>query len=132
MPDKDAERYLSLCFIDNTSAVSRSCSLPTEIGLPAEYSSNTLAADVTLFVRSCIHYLETRRAERAPRPYDIAMHETKPSELPRFDYIELYPGTTGEKYIVRLRDDHSGYSTLYMAEINLHRNGRSFFTRLMR
>lgn len=37
----------------------------------------------------------------------------EPNDLEQFDYIEIVPGTDGDKYVLMLRDDHSDYKWLF-------------------
>lgn len=48
-----------------------------------------------------------------PRPYGPAPHGTGSNDLLQFDYIEVAPAATGEKYVLMLRDDHSSYCWLF-------------------
>lgn len=50
-----------------------------------------------------------------PRLFGPARHGTEPNDLVQFDFIKMGVGTTGEKYILVLRDDHNSYCWLYSA-----------------
>ena len=50
---------------------------------------------------------------KIPRPFGPAVHGTKPNDLLQFDYIEIAPGSNGEKYVLMLRDDHSNYAWFF-------------------
>ena len=49
------------------------------------------------------------------RPFGPALFGTKPNDLAQFDYIDLGISRTGDKYVLLLRDNYSGYSWLYPA-----------------
>lgn len=66
---------------------------------------------------SCIHCLSTIEGGRVPRPCGLSVHDTVPSDLLQFDYIEIAPSRTMEKYIMMLRDDHLAY-TWFFAFVN--------------
>lgn len=74
---------------------------------------STVAGDIKTFVASCIHCLSSTGGGRVPRPYDPVAHGTDPNDLLQFDYIEIAPADTGEKYVLMLRDDHSSYCWLF-------------------
>lgn len=75
----------------------------------------TLSNDVERFVRVCIPCISTTGGEPIPRPFGPFVHGTKPNDLPQFDYIELRKATAGDQYILRLCDDHSRYTCLYLS-----------------
>lgn len=41
------------------------------------------------------------------------MYGTEPNSLVQFDYLDLGTSYTGDKYVLMISDDHSGYSWLY-------------------
>lgn len=64
--------------------------------------------DVHAFVNSCQHCLATTVGVRVPRPFCSAVHGSPHNYLLQFDYLELGFGSTGQKYVLFLSDDHSG------------------------
>lgn len=116
VPDDDSDLQLRLAVIAHTGAAGHRGRQATEKALAARFSWTTLSTDIRLFVRSCIHCLSTTGGETVPRPYGPAVHGTTPNALLQFDYIEMGLGSTGDKYILMLRDDHSGYSWFYPSE----------------
>lgn len=72
-----------------------------------------MTTDVRNFIRSCIRCLSTVGGGNTPRPFGPAVHGTKANDLLQFDYIEIGPSDTGEKYVLMLRDDHSDYKWLF-------------------
>ena len=59
------------------------------------------------------HCLSTQGGEKVPRPFGPAVHGTAPNDLVQFDYIEIGPSNTGEKYVLMVRDDHSDYKWFF-------------------
>lgn len=41
------------------------------------------------------------------------VHSTKVHDLLQIDYIEIAPSLTGEKYVLRLRDNRSRYKRIF-------------------
>lgn len=113
VPDEDTDLQLRLAVIAHTGAAGHRGRKATETALTSHYSWTTLSEDIGLFVRSCIHCLSTTGGETVPRPYGPALHGSTPNALLQFDYIEMGLGSTGDKYILMLRDDHSGYTWFY-------------------
>lgn len=69
--------------------------------------------DTRAFVRACIHFLSTLGGERIPRPYGPALHCAKPGDLLQFDYTDLGPSHSSDKYVLMMRDDHSDYKWIF-------------------
>ena len=72
-----------------------------------------MAIDVRTFVRGCIHCRSTIGGKNIPRPFGPAHFGTKPNDLLQFDYLDLGPSQSGEKYFLMLKDDHSSYCRLF-------------------
>lgn len=113
IPDEDAILQLRLSIIAHTGAAGHRGRDATEQALANRFQWSTLPEDIALFTKSCIHCLSTTGGETVPRPFGPALHGTKPNDLVQFDYIELGKSCTDEKYVLMLRDDHSGYCWLY-------------------
>lgn len=69
--------------------------------------------DVQAFVNSCVHCWATTDGIRVPRPFGPVVHGSTPNDVLQFDYMEFSLGSTGEKYVLLFRDDHSGYCLLF-------------------
>lgn len=65
--------------------------------------------DVRTFVRACIHCLSILGGEKIPRPFGPTVHGKKPNDLLQFNYIDLGPSNSCDKYVLMLRDDNSDY-----------------------
>lgn len=113
IPDADDILQLRLSIIAHTGAAGHRGREATEQALAQRFTWSTLSADVNLFTKACIHCLSTTGGETVPRPFGPALHGTKPNDLIQFDYIELGVSNTGEKHVLMLRDDHSGYCWFY-------------------
>ena len=113
IPDNADELQLRLCIIAHTGA-------PGHRGIEAKTKSladkfywTTLSNDVQLFFKSCIHCLSPTGGTKIPRPFGPSFYGTFPNELLQFDYIDLGPSSTSDKYVFMLRDDLSGYCWFY-------------------
>lgn len=102
-----------MCIIAHTGPSGHRGAASTESTLRQSFFWSTLTSDVRTFVRSCIHCLSTIGGERVPRPFGSSVHGTSPNELLQFDYIEIAPSGTGDKYVLMLRDDHSDYKWFF-------------------
>lgn len=113
IPDEDGDLQLRLCIIGHTTAAGHRGTNTTIAAIGERFHWTSLKDDVSLFVSSCIHCLSTAGGERTPRPFGPSTFGTHPNDLLQFDYIDMGKSTTGDKYILMLRDDHSGYAWFY-------------------
>lgn len=68
-----------------------------------------MTTDICTFVQECIHCTSTTGGKKVPRPLGEPLHGTKSNDLLQFDYLELGRTNSGEKYVLLMRDDFSGY-----------------------
>lgn len=113
IPDACTDLQLRLCIIAHTGPSGHRGTTSTIATLQENFFWSTLSSDVRTFVRSCIHCLSTTGGERVPRPFGPAVHGTSPNDLLQFDYIEVAPSASAEKYVLMLRDDHSDYKWFF-------------------
>lgn len=113
IPDDCDELQLRLCVIAHTGPSGHRGASSTESTVRQHFFWPTMKTDVDTFVKSCIHCLSTTGGGRVPRPYGPAFHGTSANDLLQFDYIEVAPSTTGDKYVLMLRDDHSDYKWFF-------------------
>ena len=109
IPDEAADMQLRLCVIAHTGPAGHRGYAATTKALQDCFTWTTLKQDVKDFIRGCIHCLSTQGGGSMPRPFGPSFFGTKPNDLLQFDYIELGPRSIGAKYVLMLRDDHSGY-----------------------
>lgn len=67
----------------------------------------TMDADVSSFCTSCFHCAVTIGGRRNPRPFGHASHSDKPNELLHFDLMFMGGSTSGEEYVLVMKDDAS-------------------------
>lgn len=85
----------------------------TELTLQKKFVWTHITEDIRTFVLACIHCLSTMRAEKVPSATGMAVHSTAPNDLLKFDYIEVSPRSSGEKYISKLKRDQSYFKWLF-------------------
>lgn len=113
IPEQSDDLHLRLCVIAHTSSSGHRAHSSTEKILRKSFFWSTLSADVRTFVHSCIHCLCTSGGGKVPRPFGPSVHGTNPNSLLQFDYIEIAPSTTEEKYVLMLRDDRFDYKWVF-------------------
>lgn len=113
--DDDAYLQLRLVVVAHCGAAAHRGARATKPALRAHFAWSTLSADVKTFVKKFIHCLSTTGGETFPRPFGSTLHGTTPNALVQFDYISMGKATTGDQYILMIRDDHSGYCWLFPA-----------------
>lgn len=87
----------------------------TKATISKQFYWTTLDANVQLFVSTCIQCLSPTGGRRVPRLFEPAVYGTRPNDLIQLYDLEMGSSRTGEKYILMLRDDHSGNCWLYNA-----------------
>jgi len=122
IPDESSDLHLRLCIIAHTGPSGHRGQDTTEKILRASFFWSTMTVDIRSFVRACIHCLSTTGGGKVPRPFGPATHGTKPNDLVQFDYLEIGPSKTGEKYLLLLRDDHSDYKWFFVFHDTLAEN----------
>ena len=65
--------------------------------------------DVNLFVRQCIHCLRAKTSPVIPRPLGELAHATSPNIMLHMDFLYLGLSTTGEQWVLVLKDDLSHF-----------------------
>lgn len=113
IPADAADFQLRLCVIAHTGPAGHRARTATLQAIQKEFFWRYMEEDVHKFVRGCIHCISTTGGGSMPRPYGPSFHGTKPNDLLQFDYIELGSSVIGSKYVLMLRDDHSGYWWFY-------------------
>lgn len=66
--------------------------------------------------------MSTTEDRRMPRLYGSTFHGRVASDLLQFDYIEIAPSTSGDKYVLMLPDDNSGYRLFFVIAENFVEN----------
>jgi len=68
-----------------------------------------MSEDVKAFCTSCIHCLSTSTGSVVPRPLGSAIHASKPNQVLHFDYCYIGNSSSGDIYVLILKDDFSSY-----------------------
>ena len=72
-----------------------------------------MARDVEAFVGGCIHCIVSRAGPKITRPLPSALHGSRPGEVVHMEFLYLGPSTTGQLYVLILRDDFSSFVWLF-------------------
>lgn len=113
IPGAAHDLQLRLCIIVHMEPGGHRGSKATDHSLCNHFFWNTVKEDAPALVRSSIHCLSTLVGRKVPRPFSPAFHGTAMNDLLQFGYIEISPSTSGEKYILIMREDHSDYMWFY-------------------
>lgn len=82
---------------------------PTTDALLEHFLWDGAREDVSSFCKSCLHCLLTASGEVVPRPMGHTLHAEKPNRILHFDYCYIGMSSSGEVYILILKDDFSSY-----------------------
>lgn len=113
IPQEATDLQIRLFVIAHTSASGHRGQAALITAITSRFHWDTVEKDTKLFVSSCIHCLSTTGGAKVPRPFGPAVFGTKPDDLLQFDYLKLGESTSGDKYVLMMRDDHSAYAWLY-------------------
>eukprot|EP00171_Calliarthron_tuberculosum_P005938 IDg5938t1 len=81
----------------------------TKASISSHFYWKQMTVDIEQFVKSCIHCLSTVLGKIVPRPLAHALHASSSNELLHFDFCYIIPGNDNIRYVLILKDDHSGY-----------------------
>ncbi len=70
---------------------------------------NKLGDDVREFVQFCLYCIATEPARTVPRRLGHALHADTSNEILHFDFCYINHGDNSLRYILVIKDDHSGY-----------------------
>lgn len=103
-----------MCIIAHACLCGDRGSTSTSSKLRKKFSWLTLSTDVRTFVCSCIQCLWTTKGERVTSPFGSAVYGRSPNALLQFDYTEVAPSASDDKYVLMLRDDRSEYCWFFL------------------
>jgi Integrase zinc binding domain len=73
------------------------------LGAIKEYVAwTTMAKDVKVFVKNCLHCVATIPGDKVPRPLCMQLHATKPNEILHFDFLYIGLSRDGKYQYVLL------------------------------
>lgn len=115
IPEDDKELQLKVLVVSHCGTVGHRGGAATHSIVAEEFWWSGMKADVSTFVRGCLHCLMTRGGDVVPRPLGTALHGTKTNEVVHMDFLYMGPGRDGNKYVLILRDDLSSFVWLWSA-----------------
>lgn len=78
---------------------------------------STLGADVASFCQHCLFYKVSDGQSQFRVPFTQTLHASEPNQVLHLDYFYAGPSRIGEKYILNLKDDFSGFVRLFAFEV---------------
>jgi Integrase zinc binding domain len=108
-PESDISLQLRILVVAHCGASGHRSQAAMLSAIQKHFSWNGLKSDVQAFYSTCLNCVSTTGGSRIPRPFGEALHASKPNMVLHFDYMFVGPGDNGNKYILLLKDDASGY-----------------------
>ena len=85
------------------------CITPSYDAIKRHFSWKPLKTDVEAFCRSCLHCLLNEAGEKIPRLLGHSINGELPNEVLHLDFSHIRRSSSGEVYILILKDDFSSY-----------------------
>jgi RNase H-like domain found in reverse transcriptase/Integrase zinc binding domain len=110
IPERAVELQLRLCVEAHCHSAGHRAYEET-LGTIKEYVAwITMAKDVMVFVKNCLHCVATIPLGKVSRPLGTQPHATKPNEILHLDFLYIGLSRDGKcQYLLLLEDDLSGY-----------------------
>jgi hypothetical protein len=115
IPDAAVDLQQRICVIAHQGASGHRRIAATTKSVSDKFVWKTLSTDVEAFVRACLHCL-CIDGKVVPRPLGSALHAEKPNELIHFDWLSMPEAKSGQKHVLVVKDDMSGFVQLYTAD----------------
>ncbi|ETI57024.1 hypothetical protein F443_00604 [Phytophthora nicotianae P1569] len=109
LPDAANALHLRICLVGHFGAAGHRTMKATLQAIADKFTWTDLTADVTRFVGRCLHCASVTGGPPMPRPLGEALHAEKPNELIHWDFLTMGPATTGDAYVLVIKDDASHY-----------------------
>ena len=77
------------------------------------YNWKGLQHDVDVLVHGCIHCLISSTGETIPRPLASQLHGSRPNEVVHLDFLYMGPSSTGDLYLLLLKEDFLSFVWLF-------------------
>ncbi|ETV82186.1 hypothetical protein H257_04897 [Aphanomyces astaci] len=108
IPDGAVDLQKRICVMAHQGASGHRRIAATTKSVYDKFMWKTLSTDVEAFVRACLHCL-CIDGEMIPRPLGSALHVEKPNELIHFDWLSMPMAKSGQKQVLVVKDDMSGF-----------------------
>lgn len=106
IPPDDLDLKLRLLVISHCGSIGHTGMEATESILRENFIWDDMQADVTQFVRGCIHCMVSRSGKMIPRPLGHTLHGDKQNDVVHTYFLYMGNRSSGHKYVLILRDDH--------------------------
>jgi Integrase zinc binding domain len=107
IPGTAVDMQIRLCIVAHYGRGGHRGASTTCTVLARYFPWSTLGKDCAQFCRSCLHCLSATGGLRTPRPLGEAIHAERPNQVLHFYFLFMGLATTGQKYILILKDDFS-------------------------
>jgi RNase H-like domain found in reverse transcriptase/Integrase zinc binding domain len=112
IPPAASDLQMRLCIVAHTGLGRHRGSATTLSTLKLHFVWDNMSEDVREFCASCLHCSSTIGGDISPGPLREALHASFPNEVIYFEFLYIGPSHTGDKYLLIVRDDLSGYVQL--------------------
>ena len=114
IPDDATDMQLRLCVCAHAGLAGHRGVGPTTDSLKAFCVWSDMVADIKFFVDRCLHCASVSGGN--PRPFGEALHSSEPNGLIHWDFLHMGQTTTGEVYLLVIKDDASKMVWIFSAK----------------
>ncbi|KAF0749922.1 hypothetical protein AaE_006887, partial [Aphanomyces astaci] len=115
IPDGAVDLQQRICVIAHQGASGHRRIAATTKSVSDKFVWKTLSTDVEAFVCACLHCL-CIDGDMVPCPLGSTLHAEKPNELIHFDWLSMPMTKSGQKQVLVVKDDMSGFVQLSATE----------------
>ncbi|KAG3206635.1 hypothetical protein PC128_g578 [Phytophthora cactorum] len=116
IPDDAVELQVRICIVGHFGVAGHRGVATTLEKIANEVFWKNIEKDIEFFVRRCLHCASTLGGPPQPRLLGEAMHAERPNELIHWDYLYMGDSTSGETYVLVIKDDASKFVWLVPCE----------------
>ena len=113
IPTEDVDVQLKVLVVSHCGIMGHSGVEATSSTISELFVWDGMSSDVEAFVGGCIHCIVSRAGQKIPRPLASALHGSRPGEVVHMEFLYLGPSTTGQLYVLILRNDFPSFVWLF-------------------
>ena len=113
IPTEDVDVHLKVLVISHCGIMGHRGVEPTSSIIHELFAWDGMSRDAEAFVGGCIHCIVSRVGQKIPRPLASALRGSRPGEVVHMDFLYLGPSTTGQLYVLILRNNFSSFVWLF-------------------
>ncbi|KAG3194621.1 hypothetical protein PC128_g9193 [Phytophthora cactorum] len=107
IPDDAVELQVRICVVGHFGVAGHRGVATTLEKIANEFFWKNIEKDIEVFVRRCLHCASTLGGPPQPHLLGEAMHAERPNELIHWDFLYMGDSTSGETYVLVIKDDAS-------------------------